>query len=107
MTDPLEYPFPVTLDAVIVWYTHLEQLIKDVYGKQVSIPASYERGNDSYVNQDVSTVNPETWDVDGINKDIEEFLQSDSEWVNLESIMADLVLKGIIPAKNYMIEIYW
>lgn len=107
MTSNFDYPFPVTLDAVIVHYSHLERLIKDVYGKEVSIPATFERGNDSYINQDLSGAKAETWDLDGIAKDIEEFRESDTVYVDLESVMADLVFKGILPAKNYMIEIYW
>lgn len=107
MTDSLDYPFPVTLDAVIVHYSDVERLIKDVYGKEVSIPACFEMGNDSYVNQDLSGATPEGWDLNGIAKDIEEWIESYGEWINLESVMADLVFKGILPAKNYMIEVYW
>lgn len=101
------YPFPVILDAVIVWYKHLEDLIKDTYGEEISIPESYESNNGSYINIDLSEATPDGWNLEGINADIQGWLNSVFQWVDLESIMADLVFKGILPAKNYTIHIWW
>jgi hypothetical protein len=107
MTDATEFPVPVTLDVVVINYRDLERLIEQIYGRVVSIPATYEMGNDSYHDVDVTFVAKGDLDIELHNTLMQGWLEDKSQYVDIEGVMCDLVLKGVFPARHYFIEVYW
>lgn len=107
MTNPLDFPIPVTLNTVIVQYRDLERLIEQIYGRTVSIPATYEMHNDSYHSLNLNDVEADGIDMDLHNEAMDEWKTAMDEYVDLELVMCDLILKGVFPAKNYLVEVWW
>jgi hypothetical protein len=108
MTSNLGYPFPVTFDVIVVRYKDIEQLIENIYGKEINIPGIYRMSNDSYLDIDLKNVTPDDYDMESLERNLEHWLSSSgSQFVDLEVVMADLVFKGELPASHYFIEIYW
>jgi hypothetical protein len=105
--DVHDFPIPVKLGWVLVNYRDLENYIEAVYGRKVSIPATYEKGNDSFLTLDLLFVAKGTVDMEFHDKDMAEWQESNDLYVDLESVMCDLVLRGVFPAANYLIEISW
>jgi hypothetical protein len=105
MTDT--FPIPVTLNTVILQYRDLERLIEEVYGRKISIPATYEMHNDSYHSLRLNDVEEDAIDMNLHNEAMDEWKAETNEYVDLELVMCDLILRGVFPARNYLIEVWW
>lgn len=107
MTSHSDFPIPVVLNVVLVGSNDLERLIEQIYGRKVSIPASYEMGNNSFYNVDLDGVDESDLNMGQHRNDMVKWLKSENTCIDLELVMCDLILADVLPAVNYLIEVWW
>jgi len=85
-----------------VSYSDLEELIKQTYGQEFSVPADQEIGNDSSINYDNMTKGN-----DYDREAVMDFAATGQHEYILAEILQDLVEQDLIPEGNYLISICW
>ena len=90
----------------VLEYRELEKLIKDTYGIGYNLVANMEYSNDSLYDYSIKKPDCEEW-LDFYKDDWNNFLIGNVNHIHASLILLHLVLDGVLPEGEYLIDVSW